>query len=125
MREIGTPHITEGIPFPSDIVGVVIGSSALAVVAMDYPSAVATGSSRAHIMRITSQVPFYFKDGSTHANIPTTGATSAGSTANSRLVGTSSQSKIEEWYQIPAGSTGYSMAFPSSGIATVEFFRRS
>lgn len=120
MRGIGSLHPTEGITVPSDVVAIVIGTSAGAVIAQDYPSGgTATGSSRPHIMIISSQVPMFFRDGTTGAAIPATNGTTPGSTAHGGAF--ISQSAM---YQIPAGSTGYSVAFPTSGIATIEFFRK-
>lgn len=120
MRGIGSLHPTEGIPLVSDVVALVVGTSAGAVITQDYPSpSAATGSSRPHIMLISSQVPLFFRDGTTGAAIPATNGTTPGSTAH---VGSYiAQSAL---YQVPAGSTGYSMAFPTSGFCTIEFFRK-
>ncbi len=119
MRGIGSLHPTEGIGVPSDVVATVVGTSAGAVIAQDYPTATATGSSRPHIMRVSSQVPIFFRDGTTGAAIPATNGTTPGSTAHGGVY--IAQDAI---YQVPAVSTGYSVAFPSSGFATIEFFRK-
>jgi len=120
MRGIGALHPTEGITVPSDVVAVIAGSSAGAVMTNDYPSATsATGSSRPHIMLISAQVPIFFRDGSTAAAIPATNGTTPGSTAHGGAF--ISQSAM---YQVPGGSTGYSIAFPTTGFVTIEFFRK-
>lgn len=120
MRGIGSLHPTEGISVPSDVVATIIGSSAGAVIPLDYPSpGAATGSSRPHIMVISSQVPVFFRDGTTGAAVPATGATTPGSTGHGGVYIAQTAT-----YQVPGASTGYSVAFPTSGICTIEFFRK-
>lgn len=118
MRGIGSLHPTEGIPVPADIVALLAISSALGAAAQDYPSQSATGSSRPHLMRLSANVGFYFRDGSTSASVPSSTSSTPGSTVNGSYI------DRERWYQVPAGSTGYSVAGLSSGVVTIEFFRK-
>lgn len=112
MQGIGSLHPTEGVTVPADTVGSVIGSSVGAVVAQDWPSG-------AHMVSISGNVGAYFNAYSTAARIPSTN--SVGSTAPAdRNVWI----EKEAIFQRPGGSTGYSFAFPSSGVVTLEFFRK-
>lgn len=117
MRGIGSLHPTEGIILPADCVASVIGTTAGVIVAMDWPSS--TGPLRPDIASFAASVPFYLNEGSTKAAIPTTNTT--GTTLSSDRNVFVNQEAI---YQIPGGSTGFSVAFPSSGILTIEFFKK-
>lgn len=119
MRGIGSLHPTEGITITPEVVAVLVPSSAGVTIAQDYPAGSASASSRPHIMLLSGQVGFFFQDGTTGASVPATNGTTPGSTLNSVYI------EKTAMYQIPGGSTGYSVAFPTTGFVTVEFFRRA
>lgn len=120
MRPIGSMHPTDGVPVFADTVASVIGSTAGKVVAQDWYSST-TPSSRPHIVTITANVACYFNDGSTKVTAPSTD--SAGTTESSGR-NLYIPANTPRTYQVLGDSTGYSMQFPTSGIAVLEFFRK-
>ena len=97
---------------PSDTIATLIGSTAGTVIAQDYPT-------DAKYMHISSDTRLYINQVSTSATIPTT--TTAPSTATATL-NYMHNAGHEHIYYIPTNSTGYSVAFESSGKATIEFW---
>lgn len=121
MRGLGTLHPTDGSPMMSDTVASVIGTTAGAIVAQDYYASTLP-TSRPTIMIITATVACWFNDNSTKSTSPSTNT--AGTTLSSdRNILIPANTPIRR--QIAGDSTGYSFAFPSSGIAVLEFFKRS
>ena len=114
MRAIGVNPT--GYPLAPDTVGTAIITTAAAPVALDYPSG-------AQMVRFSSTGPFYPNHGSTGVNIPSTnsGGTTASSGQNILQPGGNQASPI---YQIPGGSTGFSLTAPASGVITAEFWRK-
>lgn len=112
MMAYGALRPTDQIPVPPDTVGVAIISTALAVVAQDWPA-------DAQLVTFGSTMGFFANMRSTHANVPSTNQ--AGTTVSSGL-----QEYLQSGvtYQIPGGSTGYSLVAPTSGVVTLSFWRK-
>lgn len=112
MRAYGVLHPTDLVPVPPDTVGVAIISTALAVVAQDWPSG-------AQIVTFGATMSFYANLGTTSVNVPSTNQS-----------GTTVSSGLNEYvppgatYQIPGASTGYSLTSPTSGVITMSFWRK-
>ena len=120
MRYIGTLHPTESIPAPPDTVQTILvaGSSGQA---MDWPS----GSSAGLIARFSAQstvgvvMPFELNLFSTKAAAPSSGTSTEGSTGfGHTVVG-------QGTFQVPGGSTGWSVAALSSGYIKAELWKKS
>jgi len=104
VKKDGTLHPTDQVPINPDTVGTLIGSSVGAIVTADYPSG-------AHIVTFAGTAGFWLNARSTAATVPT--SNSSGTTSSSGLnefVPTSVTRQIGD-------STGFSIAFPSSGLA--------
>lgn len=118
----------DAIAFPPDTVQTILLAAATAQ-AMDWASAASARAAGAAIVRFTGHttagVPFGFMVNliSTHAVAPTSGSsvttgTTAGSTGNSiPVIGSRT-------FQIPAWSTGFSVAAASSGYVFAEVWSR-
>lgn len=123
MITIGTLHPTDNIPSPPDTVQTLLiaGSSGQA---MDWVGAASAGAGAAHIARFTgvttagSMLNFHVNLASTKAAAPSSGLSTQGTTGfNHPVIGQSA-------FQIPAGSTGFSVASLSSGYIQVEVWRK-
>lgn len=110
MRPFGALNPTDQIPVMPDTMGAAIVSSALAVVALDYPAG-------AHLIALSGEMDFVVNYFSTGVNIPTTN--SGGTTASSGL-----NEMNPTIRQIPGGSTGYSLTARTSGVVTTAFWRK-
>ncbi len=112
MRTYGALNPINLIPNPPDTVGMAVIAAAAAVVAQDYPD-------NAHLVAFGSTMDFWANMESTGVNIPTT-----------NQVGTTVSSGLNEYlrpgtiYQILAGSTGYSLTAPTSGVISLSFWRK-
>lgn len=120
MRPLGSLHPTELIPVPADTVIRTVLTAATGQ-AYDYPSG-------AQIMRLTGlssaggSYSFYLNALSTGAVSATTVDSSAQSSAASS--GLNYMITSGQFFQIPGGSTGFSLVSPTSGCVTVEFWRK-
>ncbi len=112
MRVYGALNPTNLIPIPPDTVGIAVITTAAAIVAQDYPS-------NAQMVAFGSTMEFWANMLSTKANIPSTN--SAGTTVSSGLNEYLSPGAI---YQIPGGSTGYSLTAPTSGVISMSFWKK-
>lgn len=91
-----------------------IGTTAGAIVTGDLT----TGSSAPQLIKVQSNVTAWLNLGTTGANVPTTNAV-AGQSVNEQI-----QANWMFQSQIPAGSTGWSIAFLSSGYASLMFLKK-
>ena len=115
MRSIGTEHPTAQVPQPADNISTLLiaGSSGQA---MDWP----TG---AQIVRFSgcstagAALNFQVNLTSTKAAAPSSGLSTVGTTGFGHQVSGSGS------FQIPGGSTGYSVAALSSGYVQAEIWR--
>lgn len=113
MRAYSALHPTEQIPISPDTVGAAIITTALAVVAQDWPAG-------ARFVSFDSTATFYANLASTGVNVPTTNST--GTTASSGLNEISAGHLVR---QISTGlSTGYSLTAPTSGVITASFWKQ-
>lgn len=115
MRKDGTLNPTDQVPIRPDTVGTIIGTSAGAIVAFDWPSGVNVG-----LVTFAGNVPFYVNFASTFASTPSTN--SSGTTLSSglnELVPTAITRQIST-----GESTGYSIAFPTSGLVSASFWQK-
>lgn len=104
MKTDGTMHPTDQVPVAPDTVGVTIGTSVGAVVAFDWPSG-------AEIVTFAGTSGFFLNMVTTGAHIPTTASSGAtGSSERTEFI----PSAVTR--QITGDSTGYSLAFQSSGV---------
>lgn len=110
MKIDGTLHPTDQVPVNPDTIGTIIGTTAGAIVAFDYPAG-------AEIATWAGNVPFVLNGRSTGAQVPTTN--SSGTTLSS---GWNEFVPTAVTRQITGDSTGYSVAFPTSGFVTVSFW---
>lgn len=95
---------------PADTIATLIGSTAGTVIAQDYPT-------NAKFMHLSCDARVFVHLSSTGVTIPTT--TTAPSTTVLSFMHNTGHEHI---YYIPTDSTGYSIAFDSSGRATIEFW---
>jgi hypothetical protein len=111
MRIFGARGVNDQIPMPPDTVGSVIVTTALAVVAQDWPSS-------AGYVLFSGTMDFYANFGSTGANVPSTNST--GVTLSSGL------NELNPGLRsVSTGlSTGYSITAPTSGVVTASFWRK-
>lgn len=114
MRPYGSNNPLDNIPVPPDTVGVVVISTALAVVAQDWPDGASIVS-----FGTTNDQGFIFNSGSTEAAFPSTN--SSGSTLSS---GQNRNIKHGYTEQIPSSSTGYSITSPTSATITLSFWKK-
>lgn len=112
MRAYGSINPLFDTPNPSDTFGSIIISSALAVVAQDWP----TGARR---VAFSGEAPFYVNWASTKVNVPSTNSTgtTASSGGNELNPGVRNVSTNL--------STGYSVTGRTSGVVTVQFWSMS
>lgn len=119
MRSIGYLHPTDGIGAPADNVQTLL-IAATSGQAIDWP----TGSSVGTIARFTglttagAQLNFYLNLESTKAAAPSSGNSTIGTTGFVHPVLGSGM------FQIPGGSTGWSVAALSSGYVTAELWKK-
>lgn len=119
MRGISVLHPTDGVPVPPDTTQTLLiaGSSGQA---MDWPS----GSSAGTILRISAvstvgvSLNFFANLESTKAAAPSSGQSTQGTTGFGHPVMGSGM------FQIPGGSTGYSVAALTSGYVISEFWKK-
>lgn len=130
MRYFGNRTVVPIIPEPPDTVATLLiaGSSGQA---MDWPSTAGTSASAAtaaaagvHLVRLSGlstggvQLNFHVNLASTKAAAPSSGYSTEGTTGfNHPVLGQSS-------FQIPGGSTGFSVAALSSGYIQVEMWKK-
>lgn len=122
MISIGTLHPTDGLPKPPDTVQTLLiaGSSGQA---MDWNSAAAAGAGGINVARFTgistanAMLIFNVNLMSTKAAVPSSGTSTQGTTGfNHPVIG-------QGTFQIPGGSTGFSVAALSSGYIQVELWK--
>lgn len=113
MRKDGTLNPTDQVPIRPDTIGTIIGTTAGVSVAFDWPSGVG-------LVTFAGNVPFIVNFASANAAVPTTNSS-----------GTTLSSGLNEFVptavtrQISTGdSTGYSVAFPTSGFVTASFWQK-
>lgn len=123
MRTINTLHPTDQIPSPPDTVQTLLiaGSSGQA---MDWNSAANAGVAGIGVARFTGMstlgvvLNFHVNLESTKCAAPSSGASTIGTTGfNHPVLGQSA-------FQIPGGSTGFSVAALSSGYIQVELWKK-
>lgn len=115
MRPYGARSPTELIPVPPDTVNTLLiaGSSGQS---MDWPAG-------AQIVRLTGQsttgasMNFWVNLFSTAATVPATGSSVSSSGVNHTVM-------TSHTFQVPGGSTGFSVAALSSGYISVECWRK-
>lgn len=116
MRAIGTMHPTDQVPMPPDTVNTILLTGGSSAQGMDYPSG-------AQVMRLT---PVTTAGGaffcmlnmfSTAAAVPAAGSSASSTGVNHPVMSASV-------FQIPAASTGFSVAAYSSGLAIAEFWKK-
>lgn len=115
MRPIGTLHPTEGVPLPPDTVYTLLiaGSSGQAV---DWP----TNTQIVRLSGVTTAgaaLNFVANLFSTAAAAPSSGLSTSSTSANHPVSGAL-------MFQVPASSTGFSVAALSSGYVFAECWRR-
>jgi hypothetical protein len=115
MRPIGTLHPTEGVPLPPDTVYTLLiaGSSGQAV---DWP----TNTQIVRLSGVTTSgaaLNFVANLFSTAAAAPSSGLSTSSTAANHPVSGAL-------MFQVPGGSTGFSVAALSSGYVFAECWRR-
>lgn len=121
MRQIGSLHPSEGIPLAADTFACAVLAAGTHQ-AFDYPS---TGCDIVRLSGATTAgaaYGFVFNNSSTSASWPATSqnATTAGATQANALV-PPGEARL---FQVPRGSTGFSLIGGSSGIVTIEFWKR-
>lgn len=120
MRPISSLHPTEGIPIAPDTMQTLLiaGSSGQAV---DWPSTATYG--QGSIVRFTglstagAQLNFHVNLESTKAAAPSSGTSTQGTTFSNPVMG-------QGTFQVPRGSTGWSVAALSSGYVMAEIWSR-
>ena len=125
MRSIGVMHPTDDAVTPPDTVSAILLAAATPQ-AMDMPagakmviiSGIATGNST---VAIANNIPLYVNLFSTAAALPSSGTTSATNTSVGST-GVSFPVLGQRKIQVPGGSTGFSVAAPSSGWALFEWY---
>ena len=115
MRAYGALNPIDQIPLPPDHVNTMLIASSSGQ-AMDYPA-------NAHIMRLTGittaggAMNFWVNQKTTGAAVPTSGATTTSSACQVPVIG-------QATFQVPAGSTGFSVAALTSGYVQASFWRK-
>lgn len=112
MKTDGTMHPTDQVPVPPDTIGVAIGSSVGATTGWDWPAG-------AEMVTFAGSSGFYLNMyGNAAAHIPTTASSgNTGSSERNEFI----PSSVTR--QIPGDSTGWSVAFQSSGtVVTVSLW---
>ena len=116
MRGISVMHPTDGVPVPPDTVATMLIASSSGQ-AMDWPSGT-------QIARLTGQsttgadINFVVNLSSTKAAAPSSGVSTEGTTGFGHPVWG------QDTFQIPGGSTGFSVAALSSGYVMVECWKK-
>lgn len=106
MKKDGTMHPTDQVPVAPDTVATVIGSSVGAVAGFDWPAGAGIVT-----FAVSSGGVYVNMFGNAAAHIPTTASSgNTGSSERNEFV-PSSMTR-----QISGDSTGWSIAFPTSGI---------
>ena|SRR5258708_3276053 len=119
MRKIATLHFSELVGLPPDTVAT-FALSVNTPIAQDWPA----GTNMARLTGLTTlgaALGFYFQDGSTKATFAGSSVFSSGTSVSSQNNSAIFGSKD---YQIPGGSTGFSLVAGSSGQVTVECWSR-
>lgn len=120
MRPIGGYVSPEEFPAWPDYINTVLPTTIGSVVAFDYPAAsTAASSAPAYCAVVSQNLNVWFNPTSTGANVPTSNA----------LAGQAGQTLVSNAVpfrtQIPAGSTGGSVAFPTTaGGVSIRFWRK-
>lgn len=125
MRAIGLMHPTDESVTPPDTVSSILLAAATPQ-AMDIPSGakmviitgLSTGNSTGGLAQM---IPLYVNLFSTAAAVPSSGTTSATNTS-AGSTGLSFPVIGQRRLQVPGGSTGFSVAAPSSGWAHFEWY---
>lgn len=104
----------QNLELPADTVGVVIISTAGAVVAQDWPS----GSK---VAQFTAPVGFYLNVNTTSVAVPTTNQAGSTAPASGNVY---VPPNLPKSFQIPGGSSGYSITGGSSGVVSAEFWSK-
>lgn len=115
MRAYGTLHPTDLIPTPPDTVNTLLiaGSSGQA---MDWP----TGTQIARLSAVSTvgaSLNFMVNMFSTACAAPASGSSASSTGTNHPVMGSGT-------FQVPGGSTGFSVAALSSGYVMVECWRK-
>jgi len=113
MKNLGA-YVDASFPAWSDYRCSAIGTTAGAIVSGDLT----TGSSAPQLIKVQANVTAWLNLTSTGAAVPTTNAV-AGQAVNEQI-----QANWMFQSQIPAGSTGWSIAFLSSGYASLMFLKK-
>lgn len=120
QRAVGALQPTDNIPVPPDVLSHFLMTGGSSAQSADYP----TG---AQIMRITPYTTAggsffcFLCPGSTSATVASSGTTQS-SAASSGV--SSIPIPFQLSMQIPGGSTGYSVAAYTSGVVSVEFWKK-
>lgn len=123
MRYFGNRYVVPIIPEPPDTIQAIL-LAANTGQAMDWAGAATAAAASAHLVRLTGistaglSMNFYASLETTRAAIPTSGQSTVGTSFPMPILGQSS-------YQIPGGSTGFSVIAPSSGWVIVEMWKKS
>ncbi len=118
MRSISMMHPTEGLPVPPDTVTTLLiaGSSGQA---MDWPAGTAGGIVRfSGVSTAGASLNFEVNLESTKAAAPSSGTSTQGTTGFGHTV------MGQGAFQVPGGSTGFSVAALSSGYVKLEHWKR-
>jgi len=120
MRGIGGYVGPEEFPTWPDYINTVLPTSAGSVATFDYPAASTAASSSPQYCAVVSQnLNVWFNPTSTGANVPTSSILNG--QGNQTLV----SNAVPFRTQIPAGSTGGSVAFPTTaGGVSIRFWRK-
>ena len=131
MRAFGTQHPTDVGPFPPDQVTTFVMTGGSSAQASDWLSSGSTAVANAaagfvHVVRITplstsgAQMGVYVNLFTTAAAVPGSGTSvsSASGGVNHPVFGPTI-------FQVPGGSTGFSVAAPSSGLVHIEQWERA
>ena len=113
MKGLGS-YVDASFPQWADFRCSAIGTTAGAIVTGDLT----TGSSAPQLLKVQSNVTAWLALGSTLATVPATNATSG------QAVAEQIQANWMFQTQVPSGTTGWSLAFLSSGYASLMFLKK-
>lgn len=129
MRPIGTMHPTDGPPIPADTVITLFMTGGSSIQASDWftsTGAVANAAAAGvGIIRLTGMssgtgaFPFMVNLMSTGAVVP-----NSGTSVNSGSSGVSHPVLTDRTFQVPGGSTGWSVAAFTSGYVVMEMWHK-
>lgn len=114
----GNKYGAEFVYSKSGYMGSIAVSSALAVTANDWPS---TSSTAQHILEVSSVVAYAINLTSTSALLPTTSGSGTTASSGQNIV----RNAGTHYYEIPGGSTGYSICGKTTGEMSLSFWRRA